>query len=69
MTVIIGVGTVLCDRPQHPSLFLVLVLVLVVLLGRRLPLEPLHQPCFVLGIFEIGSRELFAQAGFKPRSS
>jgi hypothetical protein len=25
--------------------------------------------CFVMGIFEMGSRELFAQAGLKPRSS
>jgi hypothetical protein len=29
--------------------------------GSTLPLEPLCQPCFVLGIFEIGSHELFAQ--------
>jgi hypothetical protein len=26
-------------------------------------------PVFVLGIFEIGSCELFAWAGFKPQSS
>jgi hypothetical protein len=37
-------------------------------------LKPLHQlflcVCvYVLDIFEIGSRELFAQAGFKPQSS
>jgi hypothetical protein len=32
-----------------------------------LPFEPLHQSFF--GIFEIGSRELFAQAGFKLQSS
>jgi hypothetical protein len=31
------------------------------LLGRHLPLESLHQPCFVLVIFKIGSPELFAQ--------
>jgi hypothetical protein len=31
--------------------------------------EPLHQPFFVMGIFEIGSHELFAQAGFELRSS
>jgi hypothetical protein len=29
-----------------------------------LPLELRHQPFFVLGIFEIGSRELFVWAGF-----
>jgi hypothetical protein len=27
---------------------------------KSLHLEPLHQPFFVMGIFEIGSRELFA---------
>jgi hypothetical protein len=27
---------------------------------QALPLEPLHQPCFVLSIFERGSHELFA---------
>jgi hypothetical protein len=31
--------------------------------------EPLHQPFFVMGFFKIGSRELFAGAGFEPRSS
>jgi hypothetical protein len=34
-----------------------------------LQLEPLHQPFFVLGIFKIGSQELFAWAGFEPQSS
>jgi hypothetical protein len=34
-----------------------------------LSLEPSCQPCSVLIIFEIGSRELFAQVGFKPKSS
>jgi hypothetical protein len=34
-----------------------------------LPLEPLHQPFLVLGIFEIGSHELFAWVGFKLPSS
>jgi hypothetical protein len=29
-------------------------------------LEPLCQPFLVLGIFKIGSRELFTQASFKP---
>jgi hypothetical protein len=29
---------------------------------------PLHQLFFVLGVFKIGSQELFAQAGFKPPS-
>jgi hypothetical protein len=29
-------------------------------------LEPLHQSCFVLGIFKIESCELSAQAGFEP---
>jgi hypothetical protein len=28
-----------------------------------------NSPFFVLDIFEIGSRELFAQAGFEPGSS
>jgi hypothetical protein len=29
-----------------------------------------HSPAlFVIGIFKIGSHELFAKAGFKPRSS
>jgi hypothetical protein len=36
---------------------------------QGLHLEPLCQRVFVMGIFEIGSRELFAQAGFKPPSS
>jgi hypothetical protein len=36
---------------------------------QSLHLEPLHQPFFVIGIFEIGSLELFAWAGFEPRSS
>jgi hypothetical protein len=30
-----------------------------------LSLEPLHQPFFVLGIFNIGSCELFTLAGFE----
>jgi hypothetical protein len=32
-------------------------------------LEPLHQPFLVVGFFEIGSHELFAQAGLEPQSS
>jgi hypothetical protein len=36
------------------------------LLGRCSLLEPLHQPLPVLDLFEIGSLELFAQAGFEP---
>jgi hypothetical protein len=28
--------------------------------------EPLPQPCFVIVFFNIGSLEVFAQAGFKP---
>jgi hypothetical protein len=32
-------------------------------------IEPLHQPFFVMGFFEIGSLKLFAQAGFEPGSS
>jgi hypothetical protein len=32
-------------------------------------LEPLLQPFFLMGIFEIGSHELFAWAGFELRSS
>jgi hypothetical protein len=31
--------------------------------------EPIHQPFFVMGVFEIGSCKLFAWAGFKPQSS
>jgi hypothetical protein len=34
-----------------------------------LQFEPLSQPCFGMGLFEIGSLELFAQAGLEPRSS
>jgi hypothetical protein len=36
------------------------------LLGRYSITESLYQPCFMLGIFEIGSYELFAWASFKP---
>jgi hypothetical protein len=36
---------------------------------QGLHFEPLHQPYFCEGFFEIGSFELFAWAGFKPRSS
>jgi hypothetical protein len=36
---------------------------------QGLHLETLHQPFFVKGFFEIGSRKLFAWAGFEPRSS
>jgi hypothetical protein len=35
-------------------------------LTLALSLEPFHQAFFVLGIFEIGSCELFAWMGFKP---
>jgi hypothetical protein len=36
---------------------------------QDLHLEPLHQHFFfVMGVFEIGSLKLFAQAGFEPRS-
>jgi hypothetical protein len=38
-------------------------------LNSGLHLEPLHQPIFVTVFFEIGSHELFARAGFEPRSS
>jgi hypothetical protein len=38
-------------------------------LTQGLHLEPLHQPFFVMSFFEIGSLELFAQAGFEPWSS
>jgi hypothetical protein len=31
-----------------------------------LPLEPLHQPFHVLGIFKVGSYELFLWANFEP---
>jgi hypothetical protein len=37
--------------------------------AHALPLEPLHQPYFELGILEIGAHELFALAGFKLQSS
>jgi hypothetical protein len=36
--------------------------------SQGLHLEPLHQPFFVIGFFETGSRKLFAQADFKLRS-
>jgi hypothetical protein len=38
-------------------------------LTQGLHLEPLHQPYFCKGFFEIGSRELFAWVGFKPQLS
>jgi hypothetical protein len=34
-----------------------------------LNLESLHQTFFVMDFFEIGSGELFTQAGFDPQSS
>jgi hypothetical protein len=34
--------------------------------SQGLHLEPFHQPFFVMGVFKIGSRELFACAGFEP---
>jgi hypothetical protein len=37
--------------------------------ASTLTLGPLHQPCFVMGFFEIGSRKLLAGAGFQWRSS
>jgi hypothetical protein len=36
---------------------------------QGLHLEPLHQPFFVKGFFEIGSCKLFAEAGFELQSS
>jgi hypothetical protein len=36
------------------------------LLSSILPLEPLHQPFLVRGLFKIGSLKLFARAGLKP---
>jgi hypothetical protein len=36
---------------------------------QGLHLEPLHQPYFYEGFFEVGSLELFAQADFKPQSA
>jgi hypothetical protein len=33
------------------------------------PLEPFHQLFFEFRIFEIGSQELFVEAGFKPQTS
>jgi hypothetical protein len=35
---------------------------------QGLHLESLHQSFFVIGIFEIGSLELFARVGFEPQS-
>jgi hypothetical protein len=35
---------------------------------QGLHLEPLHQPYFCEGFFEIGSCKLFACVGFEPRS-
>jgi hypothetical protein len=37
--------------------------------AQGLHLEPFHQPFFVKGFFEMGSRELFPLAGFKLWSS
>jgi hypothetical protein len=34
--------------------------------ARTLALVPLCKPCFVLGIWELGSPELFAWTGLKP---
>jgi hypothetical protein len=36
---------------------------------QGLHIKPLHQPYFCEGFFKIGSQELFAWAGFEPRSS
>jgi hypothetical protein len=36
---------------------------------QGLLLETLHQRFFVMDFFKIGCQELFAWAGFKPRSS
>jgi hypothetical protein len=36
---------------------------------RAYTFEPLQQPFFMMDFFEVGSLELFAQAGFKPQSS
>jgi hypothetical protein len=44
-------------------IFIIYLFVYFVVLG--LHLEPLLQPFFVMGFFEIGSHELFAQDGFK----
>jgi hypothetical protein len=48
------------------------VVVVVVVLGfepRVYTLSYSNSPFFVMGVFEIGSYKLFAQAGFEPRSS
>jgi hypothetical protein len=37
--------------------------------AQGLYLEPLHECFFVMGVFEIGSCELFTPAGLEPRSS
>jgi hypothetical protein len=50
-------------------LFFFAVLGLELKASGTLPLEPLSQSCFVLGIFEIGSYKLFAQNGFELGSS
>jgi hypothetical protein len=49
--------------------FLFFFLFLVGFAIQGLHLELPHQPFFVKGFLEIGSCELFAQAGFKPCSS
>jgi hypothetical protein len=36
---------------------------------QGLLLKPLHKSFFVMGLLKVGSCKLFAQAGFKPRSS
>jgi hypothetical protein len=59
---------------------IVIIIIILVVLGfelraSHLPgrhptlLKPVRQPFFVLGIFEIRSLKLFAQAGFEQRSS
>jgi hypothetical protein len=58
-----------CTIHQLPNLFTLLLSVTFFFFCSALLLDPLLQPFIVLSIFEIGFHELFAWAGFKPRSS
>jgi hypothetical protein len=55
--------------PHGRLLLIIYLFIYFVVLGLELMaclhLEPLHQSFFVMGLFEIGSHELFAGAGLK----
>jgi hypothetical protein len=51
---------------SHPYiLYFIIYFILVGFELKALTLEPLHQPFFMLSVFEIDSCVLFAQAGLK----